>query len=144
MDFNQLIKFLTDTHDIFQTRAFQTVNINLTLRNWFFGMYIVEYEQNGQDRANYGDAVISEIAEKFKVSAIKWLYFNNLNLYRQFYLIYPQIIQTASEQFDFKQLKQSLPVKLETLNQMEEVLSKGLKVKIKTVSEEFVPVDNRK
>ncbi len=76
------IKYLSDTHDMFQIRAFQGVNMNLTLRNWFFGMYIVEYEQYGKDRASYGDALIKEIAKNFKNSKIKGLSFRNLNLFR--------------------------------------------------------------
>ena len=31
-------------------------------------MYIVEYEQSGKDRANYGETVIKEIAKKLKNS----------------------------------------------------------------------------
>jgi len=123
VNFNQLIKNLSDTHDIFQIRAFQSVNVNLTLRNWFFGMYIVEYEQNGRDRANYGDALIKEIAKKFKNGKIKGLSFTHLNIFRQFYLLYPQIIQTVSEQFDFQQLKQALPIKKDTISIMETMIS---------------------
>ncbi len=100
MNFNQLIQNIADTHDIFQIRAFQSVNMNLTLRNWFLGMYIVEYEQNGQDRAKYGDAVIKEISKQFKNSKIKGLSFRNLNLFRKVYLTYPQIVQTTSALFD--------------------------------------------
>ena len=137
MNFNQLIKNLSDTHDIFQIRAFQNINVNLTLRNWFFGMYIVEYEQNGKDRANYGDALIKEIAKKFKNSKIKGLSFTNLNIFRQFYLQYPQIIQTASEQFDFQQLKQTLPIKKDTISLMETMISEKKK-KIQTVSEQYI------
>jgi len=141
VNFNQLIQSISDTHDIFQIRAFQSVNVGLTLRNWFFGMYIVEYEQKGQDRANYGDAVIKEIAKRLRKSRIKGLSFTNLNIFRQFYLLYPQIIQTASKQFDFLQLKQTLPVKQGTINQMEKLL-KGVKNdKIQTVSEQLIPAD---
>ncbi len=119
MNFNQLIQSIADTHDIFQIRAFQSVNMNLTLRNWFLGMYIVEYEQNGQDRAKHGDAVIKEIAKQFKNSKIKGLSFTNLNIFRQFYLTYPQIIQTTSALFDTKFEKQVLPLQRGAIDQME-------------------------
>ena len=141
MDFKQLIKTFSDTHDIFKIKAFQSVNINLTLRNWFFGMYIVEYEQNGKDRANYGVALIKEIANNFKSGTIKGLSFTNLNIFRQFYLLYPQIIQMVSEQFDFQQLKQSLPIKQETINQMEIFLLKERRKKIQTASEQLISVE---
>jgi len=139
MDFNQLIQLLSDTDDIFKIRAFRSVNVNLTLRNWFFGMHIVEYEQNGQDRAKYGDGLLKEIAAKFKTGKIKGLSFTNLNLYRQFYSFYPQIIQTVSEEFNFQQLKQAIPIKLETIQQIEGIVEKALTRKIQTVSEQFIP-----
>ena len=137
MNFNQLIKNLSDTHDIFQIRAFHSVNVNLSLRNWFFGMYIVEYEQNGKDRANYGDALIKEIAKNFKSNKIKGLSFTNLNIFRQFYIQYPQIIQTASEQFDFQQLKQALPVKQDTISFMETMVLEKMQ-KNQTPSEQCI------
>ena len=34
--------------------AVKTINQATTLRNWIIGCYIVEYEQNGSDRAKYG------------------------------------------------------------------------------------------
>ena len=43
------------------------VNSSLTLRNWFFGYYIFEFEQNGKDRAEYGNALLSNIAIKISV-----------------------------------------------------------------------------
>jgi predicted nuclease of restriction endonuclease-like (RecB) superfamily len=38
------------------------VNTSLTLRNWIIGYYIVEYEQNGKDRAEYGEKLIRMIS----------------------------------------------------------------------------------
>jgi len=141
VDFNQLIKSISDTHEIFQQRAFQSVNINLTLRNWFYGLYIVEYEQNGKDRAKYGDALIKEIADKFISGSIKGLSFRNLNLFRKFYIIYPQIVQTASALFRNEIENQALPVKSDTVSQIDFMLSEANKKKTQTMSEQFVSVD---
>ena len=129
MNFNKLIQSFQDTHEIFQSRAFQSVNMNLTLRNWMYGMYIFEYEQNGQDKANYGESLIKEIAKKFKKSKIKGLSFTNLNIFRQFYLAYPQIIQTVSEYMDLNKFTQILAVK------------KVEDKKIQTVSEQFITAE---
>lgn len=38
--------------------AVKTINQATTLRNWIIGCYIVEYEQNGSDRAKYGDNLL--------------------------------------------------------------------------------------
>ena len=40
------------------TRAAVAVNQALVLRNWLIGAYIVEFEQNGTDRAKYGTRLL--------------------------------------------------------------------------------------
>ena len=45
-----------------KTDAAQAVNQALTIRNWCIGYYIVEYEQRGEDRAEYGSKLIQNIA----------------------------------------------------------------------------------
>lgn len=48
--------------------AKSAVNQLMTLRNWVIGYYIVEYEQDGSDRAEYG----SHLLKKFgKIKLIK-------------------------------------------------------------------------
>lgn len=41
-----------------QAALVRAVNQALTLRNWLVGAYIVEYEQDGEDRAAYGEALV--------------------------------------------------------------------------------------
>lgn len=43
--------------------AKSAVNQLMTLRNWAIGYYIVEYEQDGNDRADYGSNLL-KILEK--------------------------------------------------------------------------------
>ena len=94
MKFKQLIDIIRKTHFSLQQRAVSAIDRNLTVRNWLIGFYIVEFEQNGEDRAVYGDKLIDKIAGSVK--HIKGLSARNLNLFRQFYFIYPQIMQTVS------------------------------------------------
>jgi hypothetical protein len=115
--FKQLIDIISETHSTLQQKAASAVNKSLTIRNWLIGFYIVEFEQNGEDRAKYGDRLLESIAEKTK--HIKGLSSRNLNLFRQFYIIYPQIMQTVSAQLqmsDFERLqvilsKTALPIR---------------------------------
>lgn len=65
--------------------ARSAVNQLMTLRNWAIGYYIVEYEQRGSDRAEYGTRLLKtleeQIAEKGMNSTLfKWC--------RQFYILY--------------------------------------------------------
>ena len=73
------------------------VNQSLTIRNWLFGHYIVEYEQYGEDRARYGTELLKNIADKLNRKKIKGLSDRNLRNCRQFYLSYPNLGQALSE-----------------------------------------------
>ena len=91
MDFTTLLQQLNQTHTFMQSRAVSVVNQSHTLRNWLYGFYIVEYEQNGQDYAEYGSRLLYRISEELKKSGIKGISYTNLTLFRKFYLYYPQI-----------------------------------------------------
>jgi hypothetical protein len=97
MTLPNLISTIDTVHQTFQTRALQSVSVNLTLRNFVLGYYIVEYEQNGSDRATYGSKLIENMAKK--LSHIKGMSSTALKLMRQFYLTYPQISQSVTDQF---------------------------------------------
>ncbi|RXJ82888.1 PDDEXK nuclease domain-containing protein [Arcobacter cloacae] len=97
MTLSSLILTIDTVHQTFHTKAMQSVSINLTLRNFIIGYYIVEYEQNGSDRATYGSKLIENMAQK--LSHIKGMSSTALKLMRQFYLTYPQISQSVTDQF---------------------------------------------
>ena len=44
-----------------QAQAAHAVNLALTARNWLIGYYIVEFEQNGEDRAAYGEQLLKKL-----------------------------------------------------------------------------------
>lgn len=98
--FDTLLVSISDTSHYFQQQAQKQkqVNVALTLRNWLIGAYLVEYEQNGQDRAQYGEKLLSKLAIALRQQNIKGLSETNLKICRQFYIAYPQIGQTLSDQ----------------------------------------------
>lgn len=73
------------------------VNQSLTIRNWLFGLYIVEYEQNGDDRAKYGAELLKKLADRLNNKKVKGLSDRSLRNCRQFYLAYPQIYQALTD-----------------------------------------------
>jgi predicted nuclease of restriction endonuclease-like (RecB) superfamily len=93
-----LITTISNTHEYFQRQAAQKVNTAMTLRNWFIGCYLLEYEQRGQDRATYGEHLYKEIAAQLLKQRLKGFSIRNLYLYKSFYEAYPQIVQTVSAQ----------------------------------------------
>lgn len=79
-----------------KSHAVSAVNQSLTIRNWLFGHYIIEYEQNGEDRAKYGDQLLIILAKDLKSKGIKGLSKRNLYYFSQFYLVYPAIGQVIT------------------------------------------------
>lgn len=85
----QLILTINDVHSELQASAANAVNKSLTIRNWLIGYYIVEYEQNGEDRAEYGAKLLLNLAHKLK--NIKGLDERSLRSIRLFYIHYPYL-----------------------------------------------------
>ncbi len=42
-DFKSLVALCRETHEVMRLRAARSINIELVVRNWLFGWYIVEY-----------------------------------------------------------------------------------------------------
>jgi len=95
-DFRQLTKIIGNIHSQTQAKAINAVNQSLTVRNWMIGLYIVEYEQNGSDRAAYGSKLLSQLANNIR---IKGLTGPELSRCRQFYHRYPLILGTLPQEF---------------------------------------------
>lgn len=97
MNFEILKENIQNTHIVTQQSAIKAVNIYLTVRNWLVGYYIVEFEQKGEDRAQYGTKLVAELAKQID---LKGLGETNLKQCRKFFLTYPQISQTVSDLFN--------------------------------------------
>jgi len=100
MDFDALIAAIQQVHDHLAAQAGKAVNISLTLRNWAIGCYIREYEQNGEDRAQYGKRLFQELSVKLQESATIKYHPRELRRCREFYAAYPEIGGTLSPKFD--------------------------------------------
>lgn len=86
--FEELTKDILQMHHIAQTGAVKAINQAMTLRNWLIGCYIVEYEQKGKDRAEYGDRLLKRLEEKVNIRGLNETLFL---IARRFYCYYPQI-----------------------------------------------------
>ena len=91
MNFNKLIQDIRNINELFSQATANSIKQNLILRNWLFGWYIIEFEQKGNDFANYGDRLLYELASALKKSGLKGISYTNLTLFRKLYLYYPQI-----------------------------------------------------
>ena len=71
-----------------QAQAAHAVNLALTARNWLMGCYIVEFEQNGEDRAAYGEQLLKKLEQRLNVKGLNERRFRE---FRRLYLVYPQL-----------------------------------------------------
>lgn len=109
MKLTQLVLAIESAHRTLRTRAAQSVNTALTIRNWMIGFYIVEFEQKGEDRAEYGDRLLETLTAKLRARAVPGVSKTALILFREFYKAYPQIRQTLTDHFNIS-LDRSLHV----------------------------------
>jgi len=93
-NFEGLIENIYQTHNLLQQKAQSAVNHYLVIKNWLTGYYIVEFEQNGDDRAKYGEKLIEDMSKKLRSKGLKGYSPIALRNSRKFYRIYPQIQQT--------------------------------------------------
>ena len=101
-NFDDLVKAIKLAHDRLLMKAVKAVNVSLTLRNWLIGFYIAVYEQQGADRAAYGEHLLEKLAKRLVESGLKNCSERELRRYRRFYQIYPQIRETVSPELEIR------------------------------------------
>lgn len=99
---NMLVNYLHSIVSKARSKAFATVNYSLVERNWRIGQRIVEQEQNGASRAEYGKHVIEIASAALTEEFGKGFSYTNMANYKRFYLTFNnlQILQTVSEEFN--------------------------------------------
>ncbi|OPC36220.1 PDDEXK nuclease domain-containing protein [Elizabethkingia miricola] len=77
-------------------KAYQSVNSVMVEAYWLIGKRIVEEEQNGKERAEYGEALLKNLSVVLTKEFGKGFSSSNLRNFRQFYLTYsdPEICYT--------------------------------------------------
>ena len=107
LSFERLVTAIGQAHAELVAQASRAVNASLTLRNWLIGCYIAEYEQQGTDRAQYGDKLIERLSERLMQAGVSRAEARELRRYRQFYLTYPRIRESLSPELKRKLLSQA-------------------------------------
>lgn len=106
---NMLVNDLRSIVSKARSKAFAAVNYSLVERNWRIGQRIVEQEQNGASRAEYGKHVIEVASAALTKEFGKGFSKTNIMNFKKFYLKFKELTipQTLSEEFK-KQKHQTL------------------------------------
>ena len=106
MNFEALVKHISTIQNTLQAQAAHAVNLALTSRNWLMGCYIVEFEQNGEDRAAYGEQLLKKLEQRLKTKGLNERRFRE---FRRLYLVYPQLKEPVTQYIASQiQIRQSL------------------------------------
>jgi CRISPR-associated endonuclease Cas3-HD len=96
MNYSALITAIAAAHQQAQAGAAGAVNRHLILRNWLIGAHLVEFEQHGEDRAQYGTRLLQRVSTDLRERNVPGTSADMLERMRLLYLYYPQLADRIS------------------------------------------------
>lgn len=75
-------------------KAYSAINSAMVEAYWFMGKRIVEEQQQGKERAEYGTELLKELSKALTSEFGKGFSVGSLYYYRQFYITFPEIFAT--------------------------------------------------
>lgn len=144
---NMLVNDLRSIVSKARSKAFAAVNYSLVKRNWRIGQRIVEQEQNGASRAEYGKHVIEIASAALTEEFGKGFSETNIMNFKKFYLKFKELTipQTLSEEFK-KQKHQTLSDEFSLLPQKGQTQSAQFELRLLPWShyERLIRVEDKK
>lgn len=144
---NMLVNDLRSIVSKARSKAFAAVNYSLVERNWRIGQRIVEQEQNGASRAEYGKHVIEVASAALTKEFGKGFSETNIMNFKKFYLKFKELTipQTVSEEFK-KQKQQTLSDESSLLLQKGQTQSAQFELRLLSWShyERLIRVEDKK
>ncbi len=107
--YSELVENIGFTIQQARENVIRAINTELVKANWEIGKHIIEFEQNGKDRAEYGSSLLTNLARDLKIKHGKGFSKSNIYLCRQFYLKY-QIFQTVSGKLSWSHYAELLTI----------------------------------
>ena len=110
--YRNLLKQISDTYTQGRMRAVRAVNTQLTETYWQVGRHIVEFEQGGNNKAEYGKSLISTLARDLSLRHGRGFSRSNVVYMRLFYQCFPEArkSQTLSDQLSWSHIVELLKI----------------------------------
>ena len=129
-DYQQLVSNITSLWQQAKENAISAVNTELLDANWQTGKYIVEFEQGGKVRAEYGKQLLVNLAKDLTLHNGRGFSRSNLSYMRKFYLSFPKC-ETVSHKLTwshyFEILKCDEPLEMQFY--LKQCIKEGWKVR---------------
>jgi predicted nuclease of restriction endonuclease-like (RecB) superfamily len=99
-NYQNLVSQISETYTYGHQKAVLAVNSNMVDTYWKIGQYIIEFEQGGNLKAQYGAKLLERLAKDLSLLHGKGFSLSNLKRMRQFFIYYP-ISATLSHQLSW-------------------------------------------
>jgi predicted nuclease of restriction endonuclease-like (RecB) superfamily len=107
--YEQLLVTISSAYEVGRVRAVNAVNAELVRTYWMIGQYIVEFEQVGMQKADYGKGLLEQLSRDLTLQHGRGFSRSNLIRFRQFYLVYP-ICATVSHVLGWSHIVELLKI----------------------------------
>lgn len=105
--YRSLVSDISDVVEEAKNAAARSVNATMTVAYWLIGQHIVEFEQGGKRRADYGEGVVERLAADLTARHGRGFSIRNIRQMRAFYQAWP-IQQMASAELGTDQKRQTV------------------------------------
>ena len=109
-EYKKLVNRISKNYVKAKQRAFKAINDELTLLNWETGKYIVEFEQKGNIKADYGKRLLEKLSKDLITRHGTGFSRSNIVYMRLFYIKYPKGV-TASHLLSWSHYYELLKIK---------------------------------
>ncbi len=107
--YTRLLDTIADTYIAGKTKALKAVNTSLIETYWHIGQHIIEFEQGGEIKAEYGAGLLERLSKDLSQSYGKGFSLSNMKRFRQFYKAFP-IGATLSHQLGWSHYVELLKI----------------------------------
>ena len=97
-DYSGLVGDIENLLDAARRSTVRAVNALMTATYWQIGRRIVEFEQSGKKRADYGKRLLEKLSADLSSRFGRGFGLVQINTMRQFFITYPAILQSAIEE----------------------------------------------
>jgi predicted nuclease of restriction endonuclease-like (RecB) superfamily len=98
--YDSILGDISNVIDAARRSAARSVNCIMTAAYWLIGRRILEFEQKGSERADYGEELLKRLSSDLTSRYGRGFAKSNLYQMRSFYMAYQNIFQTSSGKFD--------------------------------------------
>ena len=108
-NYDSLVSKISDTYLQGKDNALKAVNSEIVNTYWKVGEHIIEYEQSGKERAEYGSKLLERLSKDLSLRHGKGFSVSNVKRMRQFYIEYPKSA-TVSHQLSWSHYVELLKI----------------------------------